>query len=102
MTEHGSVKRDTTLKAAFRDSVVFVTAWNKRVDALADSLGPGCITTPKAFDRLAIKSNAVAMTPFLWAARKMGIAAAFRVPSAAGEDQPQPPSPSAVPPVRQP
>jgi hypothetical protein len=81
---------ESPLKRAFQDSVAIATEWNDLVNHV---FGAVTLRTP-AFDRVAIRLNALCLTPLLWAARKIPRAAksetAQAVPRARGPDPHQP------------
>lgn len=69
MPEENGQAKDTTLTAAFLDSVHVATRWNSFVNKIFDPYVP---STP-AFDRFAIRFNAATWTPFIWTAKKLGL-----------------------------
>jgi len=73
MTEEDTqIGKDTSLRAAFNDSMDLATRYNTFVNRGFDKIYPDYLKSGP-LDNFAIKSNAIGLTPFVWAARKFGL-----------------------------
>jgi len=69
MHEKDQEEKNATLKGAYRDSINLAKSWNGAVNKVFGNF----IDDTPAFDKFAIRFNAVALTPFLWAGKKLGL-----------------------------
>lgn len=68
--ENDPTAKDKTMNAAFRDSMRIATKWNSLVNRIFGPCEIGIsrrhrLPLPR-FERFAIKSNAIGLTPFIW------------------------------------